>query len=46
VALAVTTFLLEEAGATPEQVDRERDRVRQALAENAAGGRANAPFGS
>ena len=28
VALAMTEFLLEQLGATPDQVDRERDRVR------------------
>ncbi|MCI0660015.1 MAG: cation:proton antiporter [Acidobacteria bacterium] len=31
VALAMTEYLLRELGATAEQVDRERDRVRQEL---------------
>jgi monovalent cation:H+ antiporter-2, CPA2 family len=33
VALAMTEYLLREFGATAEQVDRERDRVRQELDE-------------
>jgi monovalent cation:H+ antiporter-2, CPA2 family len=33
VALAMTEYLLRELGATVEQVDRERDRVRQELDE-------------
>jgi CPA2 family monovalent cation:H+ antiporter-2 len=31
VALAMTTHLLDELGALPEQIDRERDRVREEL---------------
>jgi CPA2 family monovalent cation:H+ antiporter-2 len=31
VALAMTEFLLRQLGATPEQVDRERDRIRSEL---------------
>jgi CPA2 family monovalent cation:H+ antiporter-2 len=31
VALALTVALLRELGATPEQIDRERDRVRTEL---------------
>ncbi|MFO0844741.1 MAG: cation:proton antiporter [Gemmataceae bacterium] len=33
VALAMTESLLRQLGATPEQIDRERDRVRQELFE-------------
>jgi CPA2 family monovalent cation:H+ antiporter-2 len=31
VALAITEAVLREMGATPEQIDRERDRVRDDL---------------
>ena len=31
VALAMTEFILDSFGATPEQVDRERDRIRREL---------------
>jgi CPA2 family monovalent cation:H+ antiporter-2 len=31
VALAMTEFILDSFGATPEQVDRERDRIRRDL---------------
>ena len=36
VAFAMTERLLEELGATPDQVDRARDRVRDELAETAS----------
>ena len=31
IALSMTAFLMSELGATDEQVDRERDRVREEL---------------
>ena len=31
VALAMTEFILEKFSATPEQIDRERDRIRRDL---------------
>ena len=31
IALSMTAFLMSELGASDEQVDRERDRVREAL---------------
>jgi CPA2 family monovalent cation:H+ antiporter-2 len=31
VALAMTEFMLRQLGATPEQMDRERDRIRHEL---------------
>jgi CPA2 family monovalent cation:H+ antiporter-2 len=31
VALAMTEAVLRRLGATPDQIDRERDRVRQQL---------------
>jgi monovalent cation:H+ antiporter-2, CPA2 family len=31
VALSMANFLMEELGATDEQIDRERDRVRKDL---------------
>ena len=31
VALAMTEFMLRQIGATPEQIDRERDRLRRVL---------------
>jgi CPA2 family monovalent cation:H+ antiporter-2 len=31
VALAMTEFMLRQVGATPEQIDRERDRIRREL---------------
>ena len=33
VAFAMTEFVLRELGATPEQVDRERERLRADLVE-------------
>lgn len=33
VALAMTEFILEQFGATAEQIDRERDRIRDDLFE-------------
>jgi CPA2 family monovalent cation:H+ antiporter-2 len=41
VALAMTEFLLEQLGATPDQVDRERDRVRAEFATIAHNGSAH-----
>lgn len=43
IALAMTTAILQELGASPEQIDRERDRVHEELgvptqAQNLAGG--------
>ncbi len=44
VALALTVAVLSELGATGEQIDRERDRVRAELAEiAAAGGKQSVP---
>jgi monovalent cation:H+ antiporter-2, CPA2 family len=37
VALAMTASLLQNLGATPEQIDRERERVRETLFRNAQG---------
>ncbi|MGH7456084.1 MAG: hypothetical protein ACRENG_32320, partial [bacterium] len=31
VALAMTEFILRQLGATPEQIDHERDRIRAEL---------------
>ena len=31
VALSMTEFILRQMGATPEQIDRERDRIRREL---------------
>ena len=31
VALSMTEFMLRQVGATPEQIDRERDRIRREL---------------
>lgn len=38
VALALTEAILRRLGATPEQIDRERDRVRADLVTNESGG--------
>jgi len=38
IALAMTTAILQDLGATPEQIDRERDRVHQELGVSAGGG--------
>jgi CPA2 family monovalent cation:H+ antiporter-2 len=43
VALALTVALLERLGATPEQIDRERERVHAELLDGAGDGRGKGP---
>jgi CPA2 family monovalent cation:H+ antiporter-2 len=43
VALALTVALLERLGATPEQIDRERERVHAELLGGVAGGQTRGP---
>jgi monovalent cation:H+ antiporter-2, CPA2 family len=45
VALALTVALLRDLGATPDQIDRERDRVRGELLGRGAGPAEPAPAG-
>ena len=43
VALALTVALLERLGATPEQIDRERERVHAELLDGAGDGQGQGP---
>ena len=43
VALALTVALLERLGATPEQIDRERERVHAELLGGAGDGQGQGP---